>query len=71
LPLPDTVVWTTPFAAATVSFEVRAELVGVPSSVMPMTMTAAATTASRMTYHGRTDRRLRFRFIPTNLRTDS
>jgi hypothetical protein len=71
LPLPETVVWTTPFAAVTVSFEVRAELVGVPSSVMPMAMTTAATPASPMTYHGRTDRRLPFRFMATNLRTDS
>jgi hypothetical protein len=61
----------TPFAAVTVSFDVRAELVGVPSSVMPMAMTAAATAASRIMYHGRTDRRLRFRFMPRNLRTDS
>jgi hypothetical protein len=60
LPLPETVVWTTPLAAVTVSFEVRAELVGVPSSVMPMAITASATPASRMMYHGRTDRRLRF-----------
>ena len=63
-PLPETVVWTTPLAAVTSSVEVRAELVvGVPSWVMPKMITPAATAASRIAYHGRTDRRSRFRFM--------
>jgi hypothetical protein len=67
-PLPETVVWTTPFSALTSSVDVRAALVvGVPSWVTPKMITPAATAASRTTYHGRTDRRLRFRFIPANL----
>jgi hypothetical protein len=70
-PLPETVVWTTPLAALTSSVDVRAALVvGVPSCVTPKMMTPAATAASRIAYHGRTDRRLRFRFMVTNLRSD-
>jgi hypothetical protein len=68
-PLPETVVWTTPFSALTSSVDVRAALVvGVPSWVTPKMITPAATAASRIAYHGRTDRRLRFRFIAVNLR---
>lgn len=58
-PLPETVVWMTPFSAVTFSFEMRAEVaVDVPSWVTPKMITAAATAASRMTYQGRADRRL-------------
>lgn len=70
-PLPETVVWTTPSAALTSSVDVRAALVeGAPSWVTPKMMTPAATAASRIAYHGRTDRRLRFRFIAANLRSN-
>jgi hypothetical protein len=70
-PVPETVVCTTPLAAVTSSVDVRAELVGgVPSWVIPKTITPAATAASRIAYHGRTDRRSRFRFMAANLWTD-
>jgi hypothetical protein len=45
-PVPVTVDCTTPLAAVTISVEVRAELVGGPSSITAAT-TAAANTATR------------------------
>jgi hypothetical protein len=45
LPLPDTLLWTTPRAAVTVSVEVRAELFGVPMSAIPNAIMAAAIAA--------------------------
>ena len=44
-PLPVTVDCTTPCSAATISRDVRAELVGAPISVTASTITATATTA--------------------------
>jgi hypothetical protein len=46
LPVPVTVDWTTPCAAVTISFEVRAELVGTPISVTARTATTTAATPS-------------------------
>jgi hypothetical protein len=70
-PLPETLDWTTPLAAVTSSVDVRAALVdGVPSWVTPKMITPAATAVSRIAYHGRTDRRLRFRFMAANLWSD-
>ena len=46
LPVPVTVVWTTPSSAVTTSFEVRAELVGGPISRIATITTATATIAS-------------------------
>lgn len=51
LPVPETVVWTTPSSAWTVSLEVRAELVGGPICVIAMTTITAATAASRYRGH--------------------
>jgi hypothetical protein len=47
LPVPDTVVCTTPSAAVTSSVEVRAELAGVPSSPIPSATTTIAITPNR------------------------
>jgi hypothetical protein len=63
LPLPETVVCTTPSSAVTTSFEVRAELAGAPTSLTPRAMIAIATIPSRYRYHGRDDRRPRRRVI--------
>lgn len=46
LPVPDTVDWTTPGSAVTISREVRAELLGEPSSITPATTTAMPIAAS-------------------------
>ncbi len=46
LPLPVTVDWTTPCSAVTISFEVRAELVGGPISDTASAATTIATTPS-------------------------
>jgi len=46
LPLPVTVDWTTPWSAVTISFEVRAELVGTPISATARTATITAATPS-------------------------
>lgn len=46
LPLPDTVDWTTPCAAVTISREVRAELVGGPIWVTASAPIPTATAAS-------------------------
>jgi len=53
LPLPDTVDWTTPSCALTTSVEVRAELVGGPTSETASTTTRTATPASTYICHGR------------------
>lgn len=47
-PVPDTVDWTTPDSAVTTSREVRATLLGVPSSITAATATATPTSASRI-----------------------
>jgi hypothetical protein len=44
LPVPVTVAWTTPWVAVTISFDVRAELVGAPISDIASAATAIATT---------------------------
>lgn len=46
LPVPVTLDWTTPCAAVTISFDVRAELVGAPISDTARAATTIATTPS-------------------------
>jgi hypothetical protein len=46
LPVPVTVDWTTPCSAVTTSWEVRAEVVGGPISVIASTAIATASTPS-------------------------
>jgi hypothetical protein len=56
LPLPVTLDWTTPCSAVTVSFDVRAELVGGPISETASAATTIATTPSRYRSQGLVDR---------------
>ncbi|MGB0095408.1 MAG: hypothetical protein WBP81_23080 [Solirubrobacteraceae bacterium] len=45
-PLPETVDWTTPVSAVTISRDVRAELLGGPTSMTANAATATAASAS-------------------------
>jgi hypothetical protein len=64
LPVPDTVDWTTPFAAVTICVEVRAELDGGPIWPMAKTTIVSAAAASTYRYQGRLRRSLMVSLTP-------
>jgi hypothetical protein len=69
-PVPDTVDWTTPFAAVTICVDVRAELVGGPIWAMAKTTMASAAAASTYRYQGRLWRSLMASLTPVGGRGD-